>query len=542
LGKHHKVNTNAAKTDGEGSPPPGQAMGASRWHWPARLGMCVLVATVYGLTLHPGVSRGDSAELQYASATLGVCHSPGYQVEVHFGKLFSLLPVGDVAWRVNLMMVVFGVLGCLVLYDTVQRITGRLLPAWVAATTLAFSSAYWSHAIVAEVYVFYGAFLLAGVWAATRFVFTNKAAWLYVMSLVLGVCCWDRPSEFFVLPGFLAMWLAFRGRVKLGALRLAVAAALFLAPLAFSVSSYLVHFAPQRLPNRDDALRDEILSRPRGDPRFASMGTLPRALCYCLGLGWADQGLPAERAWTDLERYGFHLSGAGAFDDIGQLDKRTTNIEQGCGTSLGCLGFFLAVWGSILWRRQYGWVLLGWGLFAGNLAFYLWNSRWDGLTFIVPGMAGLSLLAGLGAAWLPRTAGARRRVFQAACLAVPLFLLATNYPFLDRSTSDEHHRQEMLRDVAATPLTRESAFLLTYWPAMTFRALLHVETSRPDIHVFRLDKTEDFHPVLDYCRKKGWAAFLPVTYFGPSPEVRAAAARTPKALREIGLIQVASPP
>ena len=522
-------------------PPPAQAIKPSRWHWPMRLAMCALVATVYGATLHPGVNRGDSAEIQYASATLGVCHSPGYPVEVHFGKFFTLLPVGNVAWRINLMMAVFGVLGCLSLFDTVHRISGRLLPAWVAATTLAFSSVYWSHAIVAEAYVFYGAFMLAGVWAATRFVFTNKAIWLYFMALVLGICCWDRPSELFVLPGFVAMWLVFRGKVKLGAPRVAVAAALFLAPLAFSVASYLVYYAPQRLPNRDDVLRDKILSMPRGDPKFASMGTLPRALCYCLGLGWADQGLSAQRAWPDLVRYGFYLSGAGAFVDFGRMDDRTTAIEQGRGTSLSCLGFLLAVWGSILWRRQFGWVLLGWGLFAGNLAFYLWNSRWDGLTFIVPGMAGMSLLAGLGAAWLPRTGRARRWAFQAVCLAVPLFLLATNYPLLDRSTPDEHHRQEMLRDIAATPLPRESAFLLTYWPAMTFRALLHVEAGRPDIHVFRLDKKEDFPTVLDYCRKKEWTAFLPRYFFEPSPEVQAAAARTPKALREIGLVQVTSP-
>ncbi len=48
----------------------------------------------------------DGAELITASATLGVPHPPGYPTYTIIGKLFSLLPLGTVAFRFNLLSAV----------------------------------------------------------------------------------------------------------------------------------------------------------------------------------------------------------------------------------------------------------------------------------------------------------------------------------------------------------------------------------------------------------------------------------------------------
>jgi len=528
-----------SKTDGQTARADSPVRRSSFAGVLARVGTGTLIGAVYYLTVHPGVSSGDSAEIQYASATLGVCHSPGYQVEVHFGKLFSLLPVGNVAWRVNLMMLVFGLIGCLSLYDALERITGRILPAVVGATTLAFSSIYWSHAIVAEAYVFYGAFLLIGLWAAVRFVFSNKAAWLYVMAVALGICAWDRSSELFVLPAFLLLWLGFRKRVRLGLPRVAAAVALFLVPLVFTATSYMIRQEASRLPMRDDALRDQILGRPRGDPRFASLGEAPRALCYCLALGWADRGLPPARAWADLKRYAWLLSGLGAVSEYMPLADRQEMIERGRGTSIGFVGILLVLWGSFLWRRNRGWVVLGWGLFLGNLAFCLWNSRWDSLTFTVPGLAGLALLAGLGASW-PQETGppSRRRVVgKLACLIAPVFLLATNYSLLNRATGDEYARLALSDRMAATPLPESCAILCRYWTATRLRYVFHVQAGRSDIHVFNIGEQEELLAVFEYCRQQGWEVFIPRHCFRGTPEAAIAASRTPAAMLDFGLVQ-----
>jgi hypothetical protein len=146
--------------------------------------------------MHPGVADGASAELQWAGPLLGICHSPAYAVQVSFLKLFGALPIGgSLAWRANVMSAVFGIAGCLALYGAVRRMTGRVLPGWIAATTLAFSSVFWSHALVAETYVFGAGFILLAVYSAVRFVESDRSAWLWATALLLGVAVAERPPR-----------------------------------------------------------------------------------------------------------------------------------------------------------------------------------------------------------------------------------------------------------------------------------------------------------------------------------------------------------
>ena len=50
---------------------------ASRYNLYAIGGLTVLFLVVYLTTMLGGVSSGDSAELQYCSRLLGICHPPG---------------------------------------------------------------------------------------------------------------------------------------------------------------------------------------------------------------------------------------------------------------------------------------------------------------------------------------------------------------------------------------------------------------------------------------------------------------------------------
>ena len=81
-------------------------------------GGCVVIVTLVGYvkTLAPTVSFFDSGELIAAAATFGVAHPPGYPLYVLLGWLFSKLPVGGVAYRLNLMSAVFAALAALMVY------------------------------------------------------------------------------------------------------------------------------------------------------------------------------------------------------------------------------------------------------------------------------------------------------------------------------------------------------------------------------------------------------------------------------------------
>lgn len=502
----------------------------------AIVSLTILVGVIYLSTMLAGVEHGDAAQIQYMSDLLGVCHPPGYATEVVAGWLFSRIPIGpDVAWRVNLLMVICGVGGCLALYGAVRRITGQIMPGVIAATLLAFSSMYWHYALFAEAYVFYGLFLLLAVYALVRFIESDKATWLYLTALAFGICVAGRPSELFVAPGFLAAWIVYRRRAPLDAGRLTIAAVLLLAPMALSIGYVFVRDNPSQIYKRDDALRQSIFE-PEARLEDRSTATrLADAAYYALGLKWAAQaGVSAKNLRHDARRYARMLSGA----DVALQPPRPTygrKRDEGFGAGIGAIGLALAVLG-VVWRRDdWGWPLLGAGLFLGNLAFYLWHHRWDGLTFTVPGLAGLALLAGLGAAGPlhAKRPVAWRRVCIAAGLIMSLALLATNYRLVDRAGEDERVRRRIESDFKALPWPRDCALLCNYWEATQYRYLLHLQAGRTDVRMIEVAPS-DAPRAARALSEKGAAIFLSPRYRSKiDQELRKAAeAQTPPKFRK----------
>ena len=54
----------------------------------------------------PGVSFGDWAEAEMIPARLGILHPTGYPLYLFVNKAFTLLPIGSVAYRANLLSAV----------------------------------------------------------------------------------------------------------------------------------------------------------------------------------------------------------------------------------------------------------------------------------------------------------------------------------------------------------------------------------------------------------------------------------------------------
>ena len=67
-----------------------------------------LAFILYLFTLAPTVMWYDMGEFALGSYVLGIGHDPGYPLYMILGKLFTLLPIGDVAYRVNLMSAAWG--------------------------------------------------------------------------------------------------------------------------------------------------------------------------------------------------------------------------------------------------------------------------------------------------------------------------------------------------------------------------------------------------------------------------------------------------
>lgn len=459
--------------------------------------LALVLGSVYAMTLHPGVGRGDSAELQYAGSLLGLCHAPGYAIAVTCAKLFAQLPIGpSAAWRINLMVAICGVTGCVSMYALVRQVTKQILPAVGAAAVLGFSSVYWANSVLAEVYVFCAMFLLLAAYAVARFVESNKSVWLYLAALLLGVAVGQRVSEVLILPAFVVLWLAYRRQARLSPARLGVSLALFALPFAYSVTFFMLRFDPAEPYARDDAERARLIEQR---PPFSELSPVQRsayATRYCLGIQWAGHGeYSPDRMRQDVNKYIWALSGLGGLGD--RFDLRDpasaanrTRLEYG--SSVSALGVLLALLGVWFGRRQWGWVLFGLGMFGGNTVFYLVHQPINNLNFTVPGLIGLSLLAGLGMAgrnW--QTPGsAKGIVCQVACLAVPLFLLLSNWRFVDAGTAQVRERIQYCARLAKAPLPVGSVIIARRNSGMVYRYLYHVEAGRADVSVVNAESPE----------------------------------------------------
>jgi hypothetical protein len=94
----------------------------------------------------------DMGEFATTSATLGIAHNTGYPLLILVGKAFTFLPVGDTAYRVNLMSAAFTALAVAIAFGIIHDLTDDLAASAIGALTLAFASTVWANATWATSY------------------------------------------------------------------------------------------------------------------------------------------------------------------------------------------------------------------------------------------------------------------------------------------------------------------------------------------------------------------------------------------------------
>ena len=178
------MNTRRDESNGQIRPFPAELLCAG----------AVFVATLllYSWTLAPTVTLTDSGELIVVARGLGVAHPPGFPLWIVLAHLASLVPLGNVAVRINFASALFAALASAMLTLVVAELmitasyligpkrrgkdarrgkktprytasggkdedsgVGRLLvfaPALGAGLLMGFSRTLWSYATIAEVY------------------------------------------------------------------------------------------------------------------------------------------------------------------------------------------------------------------------------------------------------------------------------------------------------------------------------------------------------------------------------------------------------
>jgi hypothetical protein len=78
---------------------------------------------VYLWTMAPTVTFGDSGDFISSAYTLGLPHPTGYPTYILLAHLISYLPIGNIAFRINLLSSFFASLAVMMAYFITRKVT-----------------------------------------------------------------------------------------------------------------------------------------------------------------------------------------------------------------------------------------------------------------------------------------------------------------------------------------------------------------------------------------------------------------------------------
>jgi hypothetical protein len=218
-------------------------------------GVFWLALALYLATLAPGVVGGDSGEHQLAAPLLGIPHTTGYPLYILTGKLWTMLiPVGTMAWRMNLFSAVGGALAAALTALVIARLarqpggpvsSGGWPGAIIGGLALACGLTLWQWSVIAGVRsfnIFFFALLTleAIIWAEQLRRGDTRAAerTLRWLALPVGLSLAHHRTTVFYLPSLVG-WIAWHNpRLLLQPKRLLTLALLSLLPLLFYAFIY----------------------------------------------------------------------------------------------------------------------------------------------------------------------------------------------------------------------------------------------------------------------------------------------------------------
>jgi hypothetical protein len=481
---------------------------------------CFLACTTLALylrTLGPTVGQADTFEFQVVAPTLGVAHPTGYPLYILSGKLFSLLPFGSVAWRVNLTSAVFATAAVVLLYQLVRRLTHRPLAAFIAALAFAFSRVFWGQAVVAEVYALHNLFVavvLLGLVAVASYKrqVTSYRRLIYLLAFLLGLSFTNHLTTALLLPAVGLTFLFVRPRI--GWRGWLVATGLFL--LGLSLYSYIYSRWPM--------LHDGVWMSPGEFWRYTT--------------GQQFGGALRLDAWReDPTRYRI----------VGRLLCEAFGRP---GLALGAVGL---AWLTIKrWR-----VAL---ITSVTFLAYVWYALCyyvpDVSVFLLPAHLVLAAWLGVGMAAISDSdfRGLKRPrksvVFLSLSALLPLWLLWTNLPLVDQSGEREAY---VWGDrVLDLPLAPDAAILAGSVRIAPLYYLQRIEGRRPDLDIAVLADEAIYRAELNARLAAGQtvylARFLPgleglyhLRSLGPLTEVGTAAVTEPPPLDRASSVRLAPP-
>ncbi len=436
------------------------------------LGLCALL--LYWRTMPPTVLDGDSGEYQYMSYILGVPHTPGYPLYIFLGKLFTFLPIGDVAYRINFYSVVFAALAAPLVYWTARRLIPHRAPAVLATLVLIVTPSMWGSAIEAKSYALHLFLGVLTVFLALRWHQEGRTRDFYGMAFVYGLAMTNHPLMRFIPPALaLLLWMN-RARLRWGTVArgalLVVLPLLMYAYVPIRAGQLIALQDPQNweLYTRADAILKGTITEyynhtPEGLVVFLSTFDNRQKLEIKSPLDQMDRvQLSATLLWAQFGLVGIALSAMGALESF-RRDRRTFLFLFGIAACIGAVAFYLKGISTVFYFSLTYFIMALW-IGVGIDVLIQWVESFRRA-------AARARLASIAA---PRT------VALVLCL-LPLSAAAGNFASLDESSNygPRDDAQAVLQDNLAP-----NAVVIAPWEvSQPMRYFQFVGNQRPDLLV-----------------------------------------------------------
>jgi hypothetical protein len=186
------------------------------------------VLALYVVTLAPTTAMWDASEYITAAYTLGIPHPPGNPLFVLLGRVASLVPIGDIAYRVNLLAAVCSALSAGIWFLVAERVLAQWIDvSWVrrvgavlAAVLSATAFTVWNQSVVNEkVYTVSLAFFAVVSWLTVLWCDDPDGRRadriLVLVAYLIGLGYTNHPAGFLVAPAVATAVLVRRPRTVL---------------------------------------------------------------------------------------------------------------------------------------------------------------------------------------------------------------------------------------------------------------------------------------------------------------------------------------
>ncbi len=159
---------------------------------------------IYLRTMNPTSFGWDTTWLHIQVPLLYVGQTTGFPIAFLTGKLFSFIPIGTMAYRLNMYSAFWGAISIFVLFIFITKLLKKeYYIAFITAVFFAFYKVFWLQTNRFEVYTlntfFTAIIMLMGFyWASTK---SNK--FLYLYYFLIGLSFTNHPISLFLAPAFI---------------------------------------------------------------------------------------------------------------------------------------------------------------------------------------------------------------------------------------------------------------------------------------------------------------------------------------------------